>query len=309
MGALLQVVLPVFLVIGFGYVARARGIISDAVTDGLMTFAQKFAIPCLLFRAVSDLAVRDFVNLPLLGGYYAGALLIFATGFAMARLVFGRGTEDAVAIGFVCLFANSVLLGLPISERAFGAASLTPNFTIIAFHAPFCYGVGITCMEVLRARGAPGPEQLRRILKAMFSNAIILGITAGLIVSVTGLPVPAVVNDAADMLGRAALPAALFGLGGILVRYRPEGDMPTILAVCAVSLVLHPALTFGITTTIGLPVGELRAAVLTAAMPPGVNAFLFATMYARAQRVAASSVLIATGASVVSVWLWLLVLP
>lgn len=309
MGALLQVVLPVFLVIGMGYAARAANVTSDAVTDGMMNFAQKFAIPCLLFRAVSDLAVRDFVNLPLLGTYYGAAVVIFALGIAAARYLFGRDWEDAIVIGFVGLFANSVLLGLPISERAFGAESLTANYTIIAFHAPFCYGVGITCMEMVRARGAPGAAQVTRILKAMFSNAIILGITAGLIVSVTGLPVPQIVTDAADMMGRAALPAALFGLGGILVRYRPEGDMATILTVTAISLILHPALALAAAWAGQVPLGELRSTVLTAAMPPGVNSFLFATMYARAMRVAASTVLIATAVSVVTVWLWLLVLP
>ncbi|MGR3504068.1 AEC family transporter [Pseudaestuariivita sp.] len=308
MGALLQVVLPVFLVIGFGYLARKLDWVTDAFNDGLMTFAQKFAIPCLLFGAVSQLAVRDFVNLPLLGTYYGVGLLIFALGVIGARLLFKRGWEDSVVIGFGCLFANSVLLGLPISERAFGTESLTANFTIIAFHAPFCYGLGITCMEMLRAGGTPGPAQVTRIFKAMFSNAIILGITAGLIVSVSGLPVPDVVTDATDMLARAALPAALFGLGGILTRYKPEGDTTTILAVVGVSLVLHPVLTLGVGSVVGLPSGELRSAVLNAAMPPGVNAFLFATMYGRALRVAASSVLIATAGSVVTVWLWLLVL-
>ncbi len=309
MGALLSVILPVFLVIGAGFAARRAGIVPPDLPDGLMTFAQKFAIPCLLFRAVSDLAVRDFVNLPLLSTYYGVGLVVFALGVAMARWIFRRGWEDAVAIGFACLFANTVLLGLPISERAFGPGSLTANYTIVAFHAAFCYGVGITTMEVLRAGGTLGLAQMGRILRAMFSNGIILGITAGLIVSVTGLPVPDVVNDAADMLALAALPAALFGLGGILTRYRPEGDVPTILAVCAVSLIVHPALAWGVAQMAGLPLGDLRAAVLTAAMPPGVNAFLFAAMYARALRVAASSVLVATGASVLTVWIWLLILP
>lgn len=41
---------------------------------------------------------------------------------------------------------------------------------------------------------------------------------------------------------RAALPAALFGLGGVLYRYRPEGDTRTIMFVVAVSLILHPVL-------------------------------------------------------------------
>jgi hypothetical protein len=43
-------------------------------------------------------------------------------------------------------------------------------------------------------------------------------------------------------------------------------------------------------------------------MAPGVNAYIFANMYGRARRVAASSVLVATGASVITAWLWLMIL-
>jgi predicted permease len=54
--------------------------------------------------------------------------------------------------------------------------------------------------------------------------------------------------------------------------------------------------------------GPFRAAVVTAAMAPGVNAYLFAAMHGRAVRIGASSVLIGTVMSVATVSGWLLVL-
>ena len=53
----------------------------------------------------------------------------------------------------------------------------------------------------------------------------------------------------------------------------------------------------------------LRSAVLTAAMAPGVNTYVFANLYGVANRVAASTVLMATAASIASVWVWLQILP
>ena len=38
----------------------------------------------------------------------------------------------------------------------------------------------------------------------------------------------AIGNDALSLIVRAALPAALFALGGVLIQYRPEGDSKTI---------------------------------------------------------------------------------
>ena len=46
-------VLPVFLIIGAGYAVMWRRLITKDVIDALAQFAQKFAIPCLLFFSFS----------------------------------------------------------------------------------------------------------------------------------------------------------------------------------------------------------------------------------------------------------------
>ena len=113
-----------------------------------------------------------------------------------------------------------------------------------------------------------------------------------------------------DMVAASALPAALFGLGGVLLRYRPEGDGRAIAMVTGLSLLVHPAVAYLLGQFVfDLPVAGLRSATLTAAMAPGVNAYLFANMYGVARRVAASSVLVATAGSILSIWAWLAILP
>ena len=309
MSALIDVILPVFFVIGFGYLAVWKGYFSDAGVDGLMKFTQNFAIPCLLFRAISTLDLQQNFDLLLLGSFYAGAFTGFLAGLLGARYIFGCDWEDSVAIGFCCLFSNSLLLGLPITERAYGATALESNYAIIAVHSPFCYGIGITAMEIARNRGTALTALPAKVLRAMFQNALIIGIALGFVVNLSGVPAPAVLTDALDLIARAALPAALFGLGGVLYRYRPEGDMRTIIYVVAVSLVVHPAVVWVLAQAGGLGIAGMRSAMLTAAMAPGVNAYIFANMYGRARRVAASSVLLATGLSILTVWGWLAVLP
>ncbi|NCO20499.1 MAG: AEC family transporter [Rhodobacterales bacterium] len=308
MQALIDVILPVFLVMGFGYLAVWRGLFSDAGVEGLMKFTQHFAIPCLLFKAIAGLDLGQEFQPALLGAFYLGALSGFGVGFLGARLLFHRPWDDCVAIGFCGLFSNSVLLGLPIAERAFGTEALRFNYAIIAVHAPFCYAVGVTVMEIVRNPGGAPLATAQKVVRAMFRNALVIGIGLGFIANLTALPLPDVFQSALDLMVRAALPAALFGLGGALVRYRPEGDMRAILWVCGCSLVVHPAVAFGLGKAFGLSTDALRAAVLTAAMAPGVNTYIFADMYGAARRVAASGVLVGTALSIVTVWLWLLIL-
>jgi predicted permease len=309
MDILLSVILPVFLVLAAGYVLAWRNVISAEGIDGLMKFAQGVAVPCLLFRNIAALDLAETFSPALIASFYAAALACFAAGIAGARWIFGRDWEDAVAIGFVALFSNSLLIGLPITERAYGPEALAPNFAIISIHAPFCYLVGIITMEAVRARRDGLARMPGAIGRAMAGNAIILGVGLGLASNLTGIGLPMPLADAVDLLARAAIPTALFGLGGVLWRYRPEGDIRQILFVTGCSLILHPALVWVAGSVTGLSTGQFRSAVLTAAAAPGVNAYLFADMYGRARRVAASSVLVATVACAVTAAFWLSVLP
>jgi len=308
LGDILAIVVPVFLVVGAGYLAVWRRLFADSAVDGLMVFTQKFAIPCLLFSAIATLDLGADFDLALLASYYAGSTVSFFAGMIGARLIFGRPWVDSVVIGFCALFANSVLLGLAIGERAYGIESLGPNYAIVAMHAPFCYLLGIVTMEIVRAE-AGGLTLARTVARAIFRNALMIGIGLGFVVNLSGLPIPAVVDEALALMVRAALPAALFGLGGVLYRYKPEGDAGVIALICALSLIVHPAIAWGLGVTVGgLTQDQLRAAVVTAAMAPGVNTYIFADMYGAARRVVASSILVGTALTVLtaSAWIWLL---
>ena len=314
MNDLFQVILPVFLVLGFGTLVTARGLLSEPAVDGIMRFAQSFALPVLLFQSIATLDLHRDFDARLLLAFYAGAFASFAAGWLAARHLFARSPEEAVAVGFACLFSNSLLLGIPITERAYGTEALAGNYTIVALHSPLLYTFGITLMEFTRARGLQLSvgRVAGRALIGVLRTPLVIGILAGLaanLLTAAGLVLPQGFWDAAAMMARAALPAALFGLGGVLVRYRPQGDAGLIALCCACTLLLHPAITFGLGHLLGLGAAGMRSAVVTAAMPPGVNAYLFAAMYGTAQRTAASTVLVATVLAIGSVWFWLAVLP
>lgn len=312
MQALIDVILPVFVVIGFGYAAAWRGLFAESAVDGVMRYAQNFAVPCLLFRNLAGLDLAATYDLNLFAAFYVGAFVSFGLGYLGARRLFDRPASDAIAIGFACLFSNSLLLGLPITERAYGPDALAGNYAIISIHAPLFYAFGITCMELARnhGQGLAARALARQVVRAIFLQPLVLGITAGFIVNLSGLPLPGALTGGIDMLAKSAIPAALFALGGVLLRYRPEGDSKTIAMICALSLVVHPLVTFGLGRyVLGLDIHQMRSAVVTASMAPGVNAYMFAHLYGVAKRVAATSVLVATALSMVTIWFWLQLIP
>ena len=310
MSALLNIILPVFLVLGAGYASTRTGLLKLSVAEGLMSYTQSAAFPCLLFLAISGFDLGEQFHAPLLISYYAGATACFFLGMIGARAI-GRSPEDAVVIGFCCLFGNSMMLGVPITERAFGTAALDANFAIISIHAPFCYTLGIVAMELTRAggQGLALGALVKRILKQIFTNPLVIALMLGFVVNLSGLAVPVPLEDALQIIARSALPAALFAVGGVLVQYKIEGDWRLIGMICLLSLMVHPAITWTLGKLYGISADSFRSAILTAAVAPGVNTYVFANLYDRAKRSAASALLIATGVCLFTSWFWLSLLP
>ena len=305
---ILNIVAPVFIVVGAGYLAVRIDLISAEPIDQLMKFAITFAIPCLLFRATSSIDLSAAFDWRMLLAYYAAATGCFVAAFFIVKNFFARRPGEAVGIAFAALFSNLVFLGLPISERAWGADSMAPNFALVSVNAPICYLIGITAMELLRADGRSAVDTARIVINAIFRNSLMIGIGLGFIVNLSGLDLPEALIGAVDLLARASLPVGLFALGGVLTRYSLSKSLGEASLISVLSLVVQPAITLLLCQLLELPDSIVKSVVLMAAVAPGLNAYLFASMYNRGLDVAASTVLLSTLLSVFSVSAWLIFL-
>lgn len=307
--ALLAIVLPVFLVVGSGYGAVRLKLFPDEGVTVLVKFTTGFAVPCLLFMAMYRLELGSAMRLDHMVAFYGSALACFAGAGLISRILLRRRPGEAVSVGFSAMFGNSVLLGIPIMERAYDEAAMAAMFALIAFHAPVFYAVGIFAMEMLKKGGAGAIGAAGRTVRAIAGNPLMLGLGLGLAANFAGIALPAALEEAIAMIARSALPVALFGLGGVLTRYALRSEIGEALMISIFSLVIRPALAWLLAGPLfGLPEPFLRAAVVMAAMPPGVNGYVFAAMYDRAVGTAASAVILGTVLSLATITVWLALL-
>jgi predicted permease len=111
------------------------------------------------------------------------------------------------------------------------------------------------------------------------------------------------------MMGQAVVPAALFGIGGALNEYKLSDSWRQSLVVSAIKLVIHPAIAYGLMIWVfHVDLEVARYGILLAAMPSGLNTYIFSTYYHRGVNVAANTMLIATVASALTISFWLYVL-
>lgn len=304
-------ILPVFIIMGIGWIAVKIGYLSDTLSEHLNAFTVRLAVPVLLFRAMISLDFSQAFNIPTLLGFYTGGIISFITGILLARTIWKRRPGESVAIGFCALFSNTVLLGIPIMQRVYGEVSLTPVFGIIALHAGTMYTIGLLTMEMARADGRPFSQTIRTATKSILSNTLMIGVLLGIAVNLSGITLPEVILSPIDMIASAAIPVALIGIGAVLTRYKIKAELSEALMVSSLSLLLQPLIAFIITHMIfELPIELVRAAVIVGAMPPGMNVYIFAAMFDRAVGLSASVIVIATSLSIftISAWIWFLTL-
>ena len=309
LATLISIVAPVFLVVGAGYASVRFRYFPEAVVDGLVKYAVSLAVPCLLFLAMTQIDLAAAVNVEALIAFFAAGTVCFLAAMALSRMVWKRRPGEGVAVGFCTFFPNVVMLGIPITERAFGSEAMGAVFGIIAFHSIYNYFVGFIAMELIRKDRAGIAVALSRAFVTTFKNPLMIGLVSGMAVNLSGLAIPGIVMGALEMVAGSALPVALFSLGGVLTRYSLRAEASEAMMVSVFSLVVHPGLAWLIAgPVLGLEREFVQAAVILAAMPAGINGYIFANMYNRAVGTAASAALLATALSVFTVTLWLALL-
>lgn len=306
---ILGIVAPVFLVVMVGYAASRLRMVTDDEVDTIIRFTTRFAVTALLFRASATLDLGERMDPAALAGYYLPAFATFTLGILAARRLFGQRPGEAVASGFTALFANSLFLGLPIIERAYGAGALPIALAVIAIHAPTMYLLGIVTMENSARDGGGFVAGLRKVGHSLVRNPMVVSVMAGLAMNLSGIPLPAPAEEAMRLLATAALPLGMFGIGATLTRYRFGGDLRETGVFVALSLVVRPLLIAVLVFWVfDLDPLVAKVTIMMGAMPGGINIYLFAVMYKRSEALAANVVLAGTVAAIVSVTLWLAIL-
>ncbi|HTJ56162.1 MAG TPA: AEC family transporter [Devosiaceae bacterium] len=307
--SIINVVIPIFALIVFGYLAVRLKFYPIRGVDALIVFVNNFATPCLLFESMATSDFRSVFNIAVIAPFYAGALFSLAAGTFIALRLFRNGIEDAISSGFAAMFTNTLLVGFPIIQRAYGGPAMPTIFSIVAFHGSILLTSGMLAMELVKGDGGSLARTLVIAFRRIASNPLIWGIAGGVIVNFANFTLPEAANAFLVMMANAVSPAALFGIGGALNEYKFSESWLQALVMNFFKLILHPLIAWVLMVPI-LHVDPhiARYGVLLAAMPSGINAYVFATYYNRGTGVAANTLLIGTIASAVTVTAWLLFL-
>ena len=292
-------VLPVFGIGVLGYVLGLRGTFDFNIAMALNKFVMFVAMPALGFQLLVNAPLDEF-NLAMLGGYFVTELLMYAAGFLIARRVFKTDVMEAALLGLAIALTNHILFVLPIAITLFGEEVVTPIVSIISIDGILIFSGSLILMDVLATRDTSLGHTISKIIR----NPPLIAMAVGLAAGSLGLAVPIGLDVFIDFLGGTASPVLLFALGTILSQ-RGSGARPMLpVTIAAMKLVAHPLLAAIIFTGVLQLTPEVRnPAMMVAAAPCGVMAFMLALNYGVRVDAIARAVLYSSIGSLVTVTL------
>jgi len=303
MDVVLGIVLPVFGLIGVGYVVGKLGLLNGAALQGLTNYTFLIAFSALLFRAMRNVRFET-LEPHILVDYFAGTLLAFLLAVLLGSFVFGLRLAEQAFMALGSCFSNGVGLGIPLVLQAYGEDGLTPFLMITALHSLVWLTLAALLVELDRPDAGIGARLWASFL-AMIRHPVLVAIAAGMvwgaIANATGWHLPDFVERMLKLLSDSAAPCSLVGLGASLAAIRVAGQLDQTLSMTAIKLLIAPALVFLATHLIfALPPLWVAIATLYAALPTGANVYLFAQRYGVYVARSTSVVLVSTALSVLS---------
>lgn len=234
-------ILPVFLVIGVGYVAFKREIIPHNGHKSLAAFVFNFGLPAAIFSALSSKTLEQIWNTDYVIAYTLGSLLAFGLVAAIALLKLKKSPSHAVILGLGGSFSNSLLIGFPIIYFLFGNKALIPFSLTLVVENLIMLPLLLTLADMSN-RESKG--SLKRTViettKNLAKNPIVISIVLGMLCSGLNWRPPETAVRIIDILASTVTGVALFTIGGGLVGVKLSGMKQAISLVMLAKLVLHP---------------------------------------------------------------------
>jgi malonate transporter len=274
MAVVIAALLPVFLLIGLGFILKRTLIRPETQWHGLERLTYYVLLPLFL---IQTLVKADLSTVPVAG--VGGALLLSALAVSMVclalRPLLARAAVDGPA--FTSMFQGATrwqtYVALSVSGSLFGNLGLAIASVAMIAIVPV---VNVFSVAVLAHYASPEKRSAAAIVVTVASNPLIWACAIGLVLNVTHIPLPRLWHEVADALGRSSLAIGLLVTGAGL---HLEGLFrPSLAASVTVflKLVLMPVIAVALAVQFGITGSNLAVVTICSAVPTASSAYVLA---------------------------------
>jgi hypothetical protein len=298
----LDLSLPFFGLIGLGFMCGRLMRMPEEGLRWMNFFIVYVALPALFINLISVTPFSQLGNWPFVLTTTACTMIAYSSSFLLGEAVFRAKPAEATIQGVCGAYSNVGYMGPGLTLAALGPGSTVPTALIFVFDSMLFFSVVPFLMAMSGEEKASLGQTARLVVKRIGAHPFNVATAVGVAMAYFQATPPAPVAKLLSLLQGAAAPSALFVMG-VTIALRPIKRLaPELPALLMIKLILHPLLVWVVLSYVG-DFGRVWTftAVLMAALPPALNAFVMASQYQVYVERASSTILVGTLCSVVTV--------
>ncbi len=307
MTTIITAIFPLLILIALGFLLGRFEFLSKQQFSGLSKLTFVAFIPSLLFLSIYQSEQLESLSLALLAAFYLPVTGLFIVSFFVFRNFFQHTFAKTELLCLASTFSNNVLIGVPVLLALIGESILLPAFIIIAFHSLLLFTLTSFAAGFTQTQPTIWYRSIATSIWLTSRSPIVISLLLGLTCRLIELEIPELLLTPVEYLKQAALPCALIVLGATLGQYKVRGNHWLTFWVSTNKLVVLPGMIWLCSVYIfELSPLMTAIAVTLSASPVGINVFMFAAHDPESSPYLASTILVSTLLSIISIPLWLL---
>lgn len=269
----LNATVPVFLLIVFGWCFRRIGWMDETFAKQANRFVFKVALPVVLFRDVASAKVYEVWDTKFVIFCFLATLF----GILVASLLSLFLKDKTLRGEFIqaCYRGSSSLLGIAFVTNVYGSVTMTP--LMIIGSVPLYNVMGAIVLSVTRPDNDRLEDGLvKRTVKDIMTNPIIMGVLGGMMWSLLKLPYPPIMSKSLSYLAAVATPLGLMSMGATFDPGKVKEKLLPTLSAGFIKLILLPALILPVAVIMGFRGEQLMAVLVMMGSASTISCFVIA---------------------------------
>ncbi len=301
----LNLTIPMFSLIGIGYLLKRIKFMSEQDGTVLSKFAFYILLPPLMFTSILSGEASESLNINFIFSYEIITIFIFAVTYLLGSILKLKTMEKGI-FGLNSAYPNYGYIGVPLCILAFGAEAAIP-LALILLADTFVLLTTLIFYKLTETRKTSLQELSKEIVQRFIYNPLMMSVFAAFIFSIADVKIIMAIDRTLSIVAASATAVALIALGVSLNLMSIKSQKGVLFFITVIKLIVHPILIFIVFQfQTGMDPMWVKTAIVCASLPVAANVFVLANYYRNFESESAAAITVTTIVSSVTVTVVLL---
>ena len=301
----LNATIPIFLMMLLGMLFRKLGWMDEVFTAKMNKFVFLVPLPVLLFEQLATVDFSEVWDIK----FILFCFVVTAISITISTLISLLWKDRSVKGEFIqaTYRSSAALLGIAFIQNIYGTAGMAP--LMIIGSVPLYNIMAVVVLSVFKPGNNSFDKALvKKTLKGIATNPIIIGIVAGFVWSALKLPMPSILHKTVSSIGATATPMGLMSMGATFEMKKATSKMKPTLVAVFMKLVGFCVVFLPMAALLGFRNEELIAILVMLGSATTVSCFVMARNMGHEGTLSSGVIMMTTLLSAFTLTMWLDVL-